>query len=236
MKIPETVAIIMDGNGRWAKKRGLPRSAGHKKGADMIREIGLAANELGIKKCILYAFSTENWKRPEDEVGYLCKLPGMFFDRYMKELMANNIRVTFIGELERFPSDTQKVIQKAVQLSQNNTGLNLCLAITYGARRDMVLGLQKYAQQVKEQKRENDLTIEEFSDYLFVKEEVDLMIRTSGELRLSNFLLWQNAYAEFYFPKTYFPAFDEKEFDKAILEYNKRDRRFGGINYEKKNH
>ena len=179
MKIPETVAIIMDGNGRWAKKRGLPRSAGHKKGADMIREIGLAANELGIKKCILYAFSTENWKRPEDEVGYLCKLPGMFFDRYMKELMANNIRVTFIGELERFPSDTQKVIQKAVQLSQNNTGLNLCLAINYGARREMVLGIQKYAQQVKEQKRENDLTIEEFSDYLFVKEEVDLMIRTS---------------------------------------------------------
>ena len=194
MKIPETVAIIMDGNGRWAKKRGLPRSAGHKKGADMIREIGLAANELGIKKCILYAFSTENWKRPEDEVGYLCKLPGMFFDRYMKELMANNIRVTFIGELERFPSDTQKVIQKAVQLSQNNTGLNLCLAINYGARREMVLGIQKYAQQVKEQKRENDLTIEEFSDYLFVKEEVDLMIRTSGEVRLSNFLLWQVAY------------------------------------------
>ena len=208
MKIPETVAIIMDGNGRWAKKRGLPRSAGHKKGADMIREIGLAANELGIKKCILYAFSTENWKRPEDEVGYLCKLPGMFFDRYMKELMANNIRVTFIGELERFPSDTQKVIQKAVQLSQNNTGLNLCLAINYGARREMVLGIQKYAQQVKEQKRENDLTIEEFSDYLFVKEEVDLMIRTSGEVRLSNFLLWQVAYSEFIFTPVPWPEFD----------------------------
>ena len=208
MKIPETVAIIMDGNGRWAKKRGLPRSAGHKKGADMIREIGLAANELGIKKCILYAFSTENWKRPEDEVGYLCKLPGMFFDRYMKELMANNIRVTFIGELERFPSDTQKVIQKAVQLSQNNTGLNLCLAINYGARREMVLGIQKYAQQVKEQKRENNLTIEEFSDYLFVKEEVDLMIRTSGEVRLSNFLLWQVAYSEFIFTPVPWPEFD----------------------------
>ena len=230
MKIPETVAIIMDGNGRWAKKRGLPRSAGHKKGADMIREIGLAANELGIKKCILYAFSTENWKRPEDEVGYLCKLPGMFFDRYMKELMANNIRVTFIGELERFPSDTQKVIQKAVQLSQNNTGLNLCLAINYGARREMVLGIQKYAQQVKEQKRENDLTIEEFSDYLFVKEEVDLMIRTSGEVRLSNFLLWKVAYSEFIFTPVPWPEFDRQCLIDCIKEFNERDRRYGGLN------
>lgn len=230
MKIPETVAIIMDGNGRWAKKRGLPRSAGHKKGADMIREIGLAANELGIKKCILYAFSTENWKRPEEEVGYLCKLPGMFFDRYMKELMANNIRVTFIGELERFPSDTQKVIQKAVQLSQNNTGLNLCLAINYGARREMVLGIQKYAQQVKEQKRENDLTIEEFSDYLFVKEEVDLMIRTSGEVRLSNFLLWQVAYSEFIFTPVPWPEFDRQCLIDCIKEFNERDRRYGGLN------
>ena len=230
MKIPETVAIIMDGNGRWAKKRGLPRSAGHKKGADMIREIGLAANELGIKKCILYAFSTENWKRPEDEVGYLCKLPGMFFDRYMKELMANNIRVTFIGELERFPSDTQKVIQKAVQLSQNNTGLNLCLAINYGARREMVLGIQKYAQQVKEQKRENYLTIEEFSDYLFVKEEVDLMIRTSGEVRLSNFLLWQVAYSEFIFTPVPWPEFDRQCLIDCIKEFNERDRRYGGLN------
>ena len=230
MKIPETVAIIMDGNGRWAKKRGLPRSAGHKKVADMIREIGLAANELGIKKCILYAFSTENWKRPEDEVGYLCKLPGMFFDRYMKELMANNIRVTFIGELERFPSDTQKVIQKAVQLSQNNTGLNLCLAINYGARREMVLGIQKYAQQVKEQKRENDLTIEEFSDYLFVKEEVDLMIRTSGEVRLSNFLLWQVAYSEFIFTPVPWPEFDRQCLIDCIKEFNERDRRYGGLN------
>ena len=196
----------------------------------MIREIGLAANELGIKKCILYAFSTENWKRPEDEVGYLCKLPGMFFDRYMKELMANNIRVTFIGELERFPSDTQKVIQKAVQLSQNNTGLNLCLAINYGARREMVLGIQKYAQQVKEQKRENDLTIEEFSDYLFVKEEVDLMIRTSGEVRLSNFLLWQVAYSEFIFTPVPWPEFDRQCLIDCIKEFNERDRRYGGLN------
>ena len=163
-------------------------------------------------------------------MGYLCKLPGMFFDRYMKELMANNIRVTFIGELERFPSDTQKVIQKAVQLSQNNTGLNLCLAINYGARREMVLGIQKYAQQVKEQKRENDLTIEEFSDYLFVKEEVDLMIRTSGEVRLSNFLLWQVAYSEFIFTPVPWPEFDRQCLIDCIKEFNERDRRYGGLN------
>ena len=163
-------------------------------------------------------------------MGYLCKLPGMFFDRYMKELMANNIRVTFIGELERFPSDTQKVIQKAVQLSQNNTGLNLCLAINYGARREMVLGIQKYAQQVKEQKRENNLTIEEFSDYLFVKEEVDLMIRTSGEVRLSNFLLWQVAYSEFIFTPVPWPEFDRQCLIDCIKEFNERDRRYGGLN------
>ena len=148
----------------------------------------------------------------------------------MKELMANNIRVTFIGELERFPSDTQKVIQKAVQLSQNNTGLNLCLAINYGARREMVLGIQKYAQQVKEQKRENDLTIEEFSDYLFVKEEVDLMIRTSGEVRLSNFLLWQVAYSEFIFTPVPWPEFDRQCLIDCIKEFNERDRRYGGLN------
>ncbi|MGM9947895.1 isoprenyl transferase [Floccifex sp.] len=229
MQIPSTVAIIMDGNGRWAKKRGLPRTAGHKKGADTIRDIGLAANDIGIKKLILYAFSTENWKRPEDEVGYLCKLPGIFFDRYMKELMENNIRVTFAGELEKFPEETQKVIQKAVNLSQNNTGLNLCLAINYGSRREIVLGIQKYAQDIKEQKRNNDLTEDEFQQYLFVPEDIDLMIRTSGEVRLSNFLLWQVAYSEFIFTPVPWPDFDRQCLIDCIKEYNERDRRFGGL-------
>ena len=228
LQIPETIAIIMDGNGRWAKKRGLPRTAGHKKGADTIHTIGLEANRLGVKKLILYAFSTENWKRPEDEVGYLCKLPGLFFDRYIKDLMKNNIRVTFAGELERFPESTQKVIRKAVEQTAGNTGLELCIAINYGSRRELLLAAQKYAEDVKNG-RENDLTEQEFSSYLFVPEDVDLLIRTSGEERISNFLLWQLAYSEMVFTPTAWPDFDEESLRECIEEFSRRDRRFGGV-------
>lgn len=229
MNIPETVAIIMDGNGRWAKKQGLPRTAGHKKGADQIRTIALEANRLHIKKLILYAFSTENWKRPEEEISYLCKLPGIFFSRFIKELMEKNIRVTFAGELERFPKDTQKVIRKAVDQTKGNTGLELCIAINYGSRREIILAIQEYTRQVVEQERANDLNEEDFSHYLFVSENVDLLIRTSGEERISNFLLWQIAYAELIFTQTAWPDFDEKALDECIQEYNRRDRRFGAV-------
>ena len=208
-KVPQTVAIIMDGNGRWAKAKGLPRTAGHKQGAEQIRVIALAANRMGIKKLILYAFSTENWKRPEDEIGYLCKLPGIFFSRYIKELMENNIRVTFAGELERFPESTQKVIRKAVDQTKENTGLNLDIAINYGSRRELLLGMQAYAQEVAEGKRENNLTEAEVAQYLMVPEDIDLLIRTSGEERISNFLLWQIAYAELIFTPVAWPDFDE---------------------------
>ena len=228
-QVPQTVAIIMDGNGRWAKAKGLPRTAGHKQGADTIRTVALAANRLGIKKLICYAFSTENWKRPEDEVGYLCKLPGIFFDRYMKELMENNIKVTFAGELERFPEDTQRVIRKAVKQSEMNTGLNLCLAINYGSQREIMLGIQKYTEEVVSGQRKNDLTEEEFYQYLFVPEKVDLMIRTSGELRISNFLLWQIAYAELIFTPVAWPDFDEQCLLDCIEQFNNRDRRYGGL-------
>lgn len=228
-KIPETVAIIMDGNGRWAKAQGLPRTAGHKKGADQVKAIGLEANRLGIKKLILYAFSTENWKRPEDEVSYLCKLPGMFFSRFIKDLMENNIRVTFAGELERFPLETQKVIQKAVDQTAHNTGMELCLAINYGSRRELLLAARQYARDVAEGKRDNDLDEAGFSDYLFVPEDVDLLIRTSGEERISNFLLWQLAYAEMIFDQRAWPDFDEAALDECLQEYEKRDRRFGGL-------
>ena len=187
---PKTVAIIMDGNGRWAKKRGLPRTAGHKKGADTIRTVALAAQDMGIQKLILYAFSTENWKRPEDEVSYLCKLPGLFFNKFINELMEKNIRVTFAGELEKFPQATQNVINKAVN---------------------------------------NNLTEEEFSKYLFVPEDIDLMIRTSGELRISNYLLWQLAYAELIFTPVAWPDFDEKALKDCLDEFASRDRRFGGL-------
>lgn len=228
IQVPDTMAIIMDGNGRWAKKQGLPRTAGHKKGADTIHTIGLEANRLGVKKLILYAFSTENWKRPEDEVGYLCKLPGLFFDRYIRDLMSNNIRVTFAGELGRFPDSTQKVIRRAVEQTEANTGLELCIAINYGGRRELLLAAQKYAEDVRNG-RENNVTEEEFSKYLFVPEEVDLLIRTSGEERISNFLLWQLAYSELIFTPTAWPDFDESSLRECITEYNHRDRRFGGV-------
>lgn len=228
-KVPQTVAIIMDGNGRWAKAKGLPRTAGHKQGAEQIRVIALAANRMGIKKLILYAFSTENWKRPEDEIGYLCKLPGIFFSRYIKELMENNIRVTFAGELERFPESTQKVIRKAVDQTKENTGLNLDIAINYGSRRELLLGMQAYAQEVAEDKRENNLTEAEVAQYLMVPEDIDLLIRTSGEERISNFLLWQIAYAELIFTPVAWPDFDETALQDCIDQFNHRDRRYGGL-------
>lgn len=229
MSFPKTIAIIMDGNGRWAKAKGLPRTAGHKQGADTIRTVALHANKIGVEKLILYAFSTENWKRPEEEVSYLCKLPGIFFNRFIKDLMINNIRVTFVGELERFPAETQKVILKAVNQTKENTGLELCIAINYGSRHEILLAVQKYTQDVLEQKRANDLTEEEFAQYLMVPEEIDLLIRTSGELRISNYLLWQIAYSELIFTPIVWPDFNEKALDDCIREFASRDRRFGGL-------
>lgn len=229
--IPQHIAIIMDGNGRWAKKRGLPRTAGHKQGAETIRKIAIACNDLGVKALTCYAFSTENWKRPEDEVDYLCKLPKMFFNRYIKDLKARNIRVTFLGELERFPKETQKVILDAVEQTSMNTGLNLCIAINYGSRREITLAARKYAQDVLDGKANTDIEEDVFGTYMMTEgmPELDLMIRTSGELRISNFLLWQLAYAELIFTPVAWPDFDEGELNKAIDEFNHRQRRFGGL-------
>lgn len=229
---PQTVAIIMDGNGRWAKSKGLPRTAGHKKGADRVRDIALQAQRRGIQKLILYAFSTENWKRPEDEVSYLCKLPGLFFNKFIQELMDNNIRVTFAGELERFPESTQKVIRKAVSQTGINTGMELCLAINYGSQREIVRAVCTYAKEVANGQRANDLSEEDFYRYLFVPEAVDLMIRTSGEERISNFLLYQLAYAELIFTPTAWPDFDEAALDGCLQEFASRSRRFGGLDDE----
>lgn len=230
-KIPAHIAIIMDGNGRWAKKRGLPRTAGHKKGAETIRKIAIACNHKGVKALSVYAFSTENWKRPEEEVDYLCKLPRFFFNRYMEELKLNNIQVRFLGEIERFPKDTQKVILSAVEQTSENTGLILCLAVNYGGRREITLAARAYAQDVLNQKADLQIDEEAFGKYMMSADmpDVDLMIRTSGELRLSNFMLWQNAYSEFLFTDVAWPDFDEAELEKAINEYTARDRRFGGL-------
>ncbi len=229
--IPQHIAVIMDGNGRWAKKRGLPRTAGHKQGAENIRKIAIACNDLGVKALTCYAFSTENWKRPEDEVDYLCKLPKLFFNRYLAELKKNNIRVTFLGEIERFPLETQNVITTAVSETQDNTGLILCLAVNYGGRREITLAARKYAQDVMDGIIDNTIEEDAFSSYMMTHglPELDLMIRTSGELRISNFLLWQLAYAELIFTPVAWPDFDAEELNKAIDEYNHRNRRFGGL-------
>ena len=227
--LPKHIAIIMDGNRRWAKAKGKPAGFGHKEGAKVLEKIVRYANKIGIEHITVYAFSTENWKRPEDEVSYLCKLPGLFFNKFINELMEKNIRVTFAGELEKFPQTTQYVINKAVNMTKDNTGLELCLAINYGSRREMLLGMKKYADEVAQGKRENDLTEEEFSKYLFVPEDIDLMIRTSGELRISNYLLWQLAYAELIFTPVAWPDFDEKALKDCLDEFASRDRRFGGL-------
>lgn len=225
------IAIIMDGNGRWAKAKGMPRTFGHKQGAENIRTIALEANRLGIKALTLYAFSTENWKRPEEEVDYLCKLPKMFFNRYIKELKENNIKVSYIGELERFPMETQSVIKDALSQTHENTGLELVIAINYGSRREILLAAKKYAKDVKEGNATLDIDEEDFSKYLMTSHlpEIDLMVRTSGEQRLSNYLLWQLAYAEFIFTDYSWPEFTVDKLHEVIEEFNKRNRRFGGV-------
>lgn len=230
-QIPQHIAIIMDGNGRWAKKRNLPRTAGHKQGAENIKRIAIHANNLGVKALTLYAFSTENWKRPESEVDYLCKLPAYFFKLFMADLMKNNIRVEYLGEIERFPEDTQKVMLAAVEQTSKNTGLRLCLAINYGSQREILLAAKKYAKDIQNGKATYELDEEGFSKYLFTKElpDVDLMIRTSGEVRLSNFLLWQVAYAEMMFIETAWPDFTNEILDECIETFQKRNRRFGGL-------
>ena len=216
--IPQHIAIIMDGNGRWAKKRGLPRTAGHKQGAENIRKIAIACNTMGVKALTCYAFSTENWKRPQDEVDYLCKLPKLFFNRYLAELKKNNIKVTFLGEIERFPDETRRVITTAVEQTQENTGLILCLAVNYGSRREITLAAQRYAQDVQQGKASTEIDEDAFGSYMM-----------TGELRISNFLLWQLAYAELIFTPVAWPDFSQEELNRAIDEFNHRNRRFGGL-------
>lgn len=223
------LAIIMDGNGRWAKALGKDRSFGHKKGAENMKKLALKASKLEIEVLTLYAFSTENWSRSKQEVNYLMKLPGLFFDAYMKEIQAHNIRVQFIGFIDKLPKSTQKVVQKSINDTKNNTGMILNLAVNYGSQQEIVAGIKQYTDEVLAGKRDNDLTVDQFSQYLMTKDypPVDLLIRTSGEYRLSNFLLWQISYSELYFIDIPFPDFNPDELEKATLEYNDRHRRFG---------
>lgn len=230
------IAIIMDGNGRWAKKRNLPRSFGHKQGVENVREIAIYANKLGIKALTLYAFSTENWKRPEEEVNYLMSLPKFFFNAYLKELMVNNIKVTMIGNLDRIPEEAKNIFAAAIEKTRNNTGMVLNFALNYGGRDEIVQAAKAYAQDYK-QGLVSDLDENTFRNYLMTAglDEVDLMIRTSNEYRISNFLLYQLAYSEFIFVDKNWPDFSIEDLDRCIEEYSHRKRNFGGIKNETKN-
>ena len=226
------VAIIMDGNGRWAKKQNQVRTYGHEKGSENVREIAIAANDLGIEVLTLYAFSTENWKRPKEEVDFLMALPDVFFKRFLKELMEKNIRIESIGELEAFPDHTRKVLQRAINETSKNTGMILCFAMNYGARREIILAAEAYAKSKQVDQDHHSLTEQEFESYLMTHRypPLDLCIRTSGEMRISNFLLWQLAYAELVFDSTPWPEFTRERFIRVVEDAQKRDRRFGGLN------
>lgn len=233
--VPEHVAIIMDGNGRWAEEKGLDRSAGHKEGVEAIRRVTISANDLGVKVLTLYAFSTENWSRPLKEIQYLMSLPNHFFKRFVPELIENNIKVTVTGFEQKVPDMTKKAIYKAVNDTKDSTGMILNFAFNYGGRAEIVEAVRQISKEVLEGKIKPEKVNEEtISDHLLTHslgelQDVDYLIRTSGEQRLSNFLLWQNAYSEFYFVPEFWPDFNADLFEKAILEYQHRNRRFGGI-------
>ena len=230
--IPAHVAIIMDGNGRWAKAKGLPRTAGHKKGVDAVEEALEAASILGVKALTLYAFSTENWKRPEEEVSYIFKLPQFFYNRLMDKLKKWNVKIKWIGELDKLPASLQKLIANFEEETKNHTGLLMYLAFNYGSRAEIIAATKKIIGQVETGEIAVDAITEEyFGEQLYtgVDSNVDLLIRTSGELRISNYLLWQCAYSEFYFTDMYWPDFKKEDFYEAILTYQQRDIRRGGL-------
>lgn len=235
MKIPKHVAIILDGNGRWAKSKGMPRNYGHTVGAKNVETVCQAADELGIEYLTLYAFSTENWNRPDSEVAALMKLLESYLKNCIRTANKNNMRVRVIGELSRLSESFQKKIQKLEEVSAANTGLNLTIAINYGSRDEMLRAMKHMFTDIKNGRiTEEEINENTFSGYLDTRElpDPDLLIRTSGEQRLSNYLLWQLAYSEFYFTDVPWPDFHKKELELAVEAYNKRDRRFGGLKEE----
>ncbi len=232
LPVPEHVAIIMDGNGRWAKKRALPRIAGHHEGMKVVRKTTMLANDLGIKTLTLYAFSTENWKRPRNEVEYIMKLPEEFLGTFLPELVANNVQVKMMGYEDQLPLHTINAIEKAMEETKNNDGLVLNFALNYGSRAEILDAVKEVLKDCNRGiLKETDLDEQVFSSYLMTSDftDPDLLIRTSGEIRLSNFMLWQLAYAEFWFTDVLWPDFSAEHMLEAIKEYQKRQRRFGGI-------
>ncbi|WP_027108507.1 isoprenyl transferase [Lacticigenium naphthae] len=233
--IPNHVAIIMDGNGRWAKNKNLPRTKGHQEGMDAVRRVAIRASKRGIRVLTLYAFSTENWKRPIEEVRFLMQLPSQFFNTFMPEIQKNNIQVQVTGFTQKLPITTRRAVNRAVKETQDNDGMILNFALNYGGRAEIVFATKKIAQAVIDGTIKTDDITEELiesslqTSMLGEYQNVDLLIRSSGEQRLSNFLLWQNAYSEFYFSVTKWPDYDGDSLDEALLEFQKRQRRFGSV-------
>ncbi len=230
--IPKHIAFIMDGNGRWAKQRKMPRTFGHHEGTKTIRNIALECNELGVKAMTVYAFSTENFKRDSKEVEYIFKLPKEFFNLYLKELIENNVQLRYIGHLEMAPQETRDIINDAIDQTKNNTGLILTFAFIYGGRDEIVQTAKIIAQKYKDGEISlDDITENYFEQHLMTGDlpAVDLMVRTSGEYRLSNYLPWQLAYAEFIFDDTLWPDYNKECLYRAIAIYQGRERRFGGV-------
>ena len=235
MNIPKHVAIILDGNGRWAKSKGMPRNYGHTMGAKNVETVCQAADELGIKYLTLYAFSTENWNRPENEVNALMTLLESYLKNCIRTADKNNMRVRMIGDASRLSEKFQKRIAELEETSRDNTGLNLTIAINYGSRDEMIRAMKKMADDRDHGViSKDDIGEELFASYLDTKElpDPDLLIRTSGEQRLSNYLLWQLAYSEFYFTDVPWPDFHKAELEEAVRAYNNRDRRFGALKEE----
>lgn len=230
--IPKHIAIIMDGNGRWAKERNLPRTMGHKAGVETIREIVKECNNLDVKYLTLYAFSTENWKRPKDEVSALMTLLVQYLRKEVKELNENNVIVNAIGDIEKLPDVCVNELKKAYEETKNNTGLTLNLALNYGGRNEIVRVVKDIYKDIKIGKiTEEEINEEIISNYLYTKgmPDPDLIIRPSGEKRISNFLLWQCAYSEFWYSDIKWPDFKKEHLHKAIYDYQNRDRRFGAV-------
>ncbi len=227
-KIPTHIAIIMDGNGRWAKERNLPRYFGHQAGVESVREVVRNCAKLGIKYLTLFVFSTENWERPKREVNALMDLLKKLLKSEAKELNENNVRVKAIGQIERLPKEVKKNLEELIELTKDNTGLTLVLSLSYGGRQEIVEAVKKILKKKLEPEKLNE---EEFRKFLYDPEipDPDLLIRTGGEYRISNFLLFQSAYTEFYFTKTLWPDFREKDLLLAIEDYKKRKRKFGRI-------
>lgn len=227
MNIPSNIAIIMDGNGRWAAKHFLPRTAGHYQGTKNIRNITICANDLGVKSLTLYAFSTENWKRSKEEVEYIMHLPAEFFDQHIEELNQNGVRIKLIGERDRLPKYALDPIESAENITKNNQGLLLNLCLNYGGRKEIELAIKHI---IDDNINSNEVNEALISKYMQCNEvsDIDLLIRTSGEARISNFLLWQIAYAELCFVDKLWPDFNENDFKACIEDYSHRNRRFGG--------